>query len=101
MYLNHRTSFWVIWHPSDGEKTVYGPLEPVENCVAILVKVTSMFSPMAVNAAMIATDIKAIMRPYSIAVTPDSSRTNVFINLIPFPPGTDLKIPGQVYHCCL
>jgi len=40
------------------------------------VNVAFKFVPVVFTAAIIATEMPAAMRPYSIAVAPDSSRTN-------------------------
>jgi hypothetical protein len=44
-----------------------------KSAVAMLVKVARRLVPIAVAAAMITTEINEPMRPYSMAVTPDSS----------------------------
>lgn len=47
-------------------------LEPHFNAVAIDVKLVTRFEPIVFSTAMIATDIPAAIKPYSMAVAPDS-----------------------------
>ena len=46
------------------------------NCVEMLVKLVLRVEPIVFTAAMITTEMPAAMRPYSIAVAPDSSFRN-------------------------
>ena len=51
-----------------------GPVSTYLGAVATLVKVVFRLAPTVPTTRMIATEIPAAMRPYSIAVAPDSSR---------------------------
>eukprot|EP01023_Acetabularia_acetabulum_P041467 TRINITY_DN40412_c0_g1_i1.p2 TRINITY_DN40412_c0_g1~~TRINITY_DN40412_c0_g1_i1.p2 ORF type:complete len:101 (-),score=14.18 TRINITY_DN40412_c0_g1_i1:29-331(-) len=65
-------------------------------CWATLLKVEEVLEPRAVTAPMIATAIRAAIRPYSMAVAPDSFLKNVRIGNSHY---ADYRSPGYSWVC--
>jgi len=78
------TPFKLEPDPEDGAllANVVQPPPPPAIAVATVVNAVVMFVPSVPTMPTIATEMPAAMRPYSMAVAPDSSLAKSFINLV-------------------